>query len=57
MVEEQPVTAIAGEQQQEGLAGAFSGYSHGVLLACRWWRGIFRSKTNYTNGKFTPTKE
>ncbi|EAR0804204.1 YjhT family mutarotase, partial [Salmonella enterica] len=40
-----------GEQQQEGLAGAFSGYSHGVLLV-GGGANFPGAKQNYTNGKF-----
>lgn len=40
-----------GEQQQEGLAGAFSGYSHGVLLVAGG-ANFPGAKQNYTNGKF-----
>ncbi|EBH9040625.1 N-acetylneuraminate epimerase [Salmonella enterica subsp. indica] len=40
-----------GEQLQEGLAGAFSGYSHGVLLV-GGGANFPGAKQNYTNGKF-----
>lgn len=40
-----------GEQQQEGLAGSFSGYSHGVLLV-GGGANFPGAKQNYTNGKF-----
>lgn len=40
-----------GEQQQEGLAGAFSGYSHGILLV-GGGANFPGAKQNYTHGKF-----
>ncbi|EJP2436698.1 N-acetylneuraminate epimerase, partial [Salmonella enterica] len=40
-----------GEKYQEGLAGAFSGYSHGVLLV-GGGANFPGAKQNYTNGKF-----
>ncbi len=56
MAEEQPVTAIAREQIQEGLAGAFRAIES-RCPACRWWRDFQEAKQIIPMESFTPTKE